>query len=357
MKRWLRVALAAAIVMLDVLVAQAILFHSTGDPNHNTEAPTGSLAGSGWQWQGRWGSFLGTPIHPKYFITAAHVGGRIGQALVLDGQSYLTTFSTNVPGSDLRLWRICGQFPDYAEVHTNGNAVGRTLVWIGRGTQRGPEVILTNGAMTELRGWTWGPGDGVMRWGTNRVEEIVDGEASIGPLLRAAFDADGGDDECHLSTGDSGGAAFVREGNHWELAGIHYAVDGPYRWSAEGAEFNAALFDHRGFFFNDGTNWVEVAEGDPPPGGLYATDVSAHADWILQFISRPVPDDTMPVLQSAAAVDGVYADVAEVLVDPDARTIQLSPPTEPKFFRLRSCNPSRITDVATEAGSLVLRYE
>jgi hypothetical protein len=357
-RRWLGAAFIAAFLVLDGLAVQAILFHSTGDPNYNTEAPTGLLADSGWQWQGRWGRFLGTPIHPKYFVTAAHVGGRIGEALVLDGQSYLTTFSTNVPGSDLRLWRICGQFPDFAPVHTNHHAVGRSLVWFGRGTQRGSEVILTNGAMTELRGWEWGQVDGELRWGTNRVEEVVDGEPGIGPLLRAAFDKDGGEDECHLSTGDSGGAAFVREGNRWELAGIHYAVDGPYRRTTGGTEFKAALFDHRGLLMFDGTNWVEVADDDGlPAGSLYATDVSAHAGWISEFISQEVPADSTPVLQSAEGVDGIFTDVAEALVDPEAQTIRLSAPVQLSFFRLRSCSSSLITDVSASAGILVFRYE
>ncbi|MGA1238438.1 MAG: hypothetical protein ACO34E_16430, partial [Limisphaerales bacterium] len=101
--------------------AGAILLYGTGDPARNTTAPSGELEGSGWQWQGRWGGFLGTPIHPKFFLTAAHVGGVVGQALELDGASYVTTFATNVPGSDLRLWRICGSFPDYARLRTNGS--------------------------------------------------------------------------------------------------------------------------------------------------------------------------------------------------------------------------------------------
>src|SRR5438552_3750751 len=42
--------------------AQAVILLSTDDPNYNTTEPTGRLAGSGWQYEGFWGSFLGTPI-------------------------------------------------------------------------------------------------------------------------------------------------------------------------------------------------------------------------------------------------------------------------------------------------------
>lgn len=337
---------------------RAILFQSTGDPAYNTGPPTGSLAGSGWQWQGQWGRFLGTPIHRKYFLTAAHVGGQVGQVLLLNGQAYTTTFSTNVPGSDLRLWRICGEFEDYAPVHASpSNLVGRNLIWFGRGTQRGAAVISTNDTTTELRGWEWGPRDDVVRWGTNRVEEVYEGDEGIGPLLRAAFDLDGGADECHLSSGDSGGAAFVQAGDHWELVGIHYAVDGPYRRTVEGTTFNAALFDQRGFFAWDGADWLEMTEEDPVAGSLYTTDVTAHADWIVEFVSRPVPADDTPVLQSAGVVQGPFADVPDAVVETESRTIRLSVPAAGGYFRLRSCSPSRITDVVREGDSLVLRYE
>ena len=56
----------------------------------NKSAPTGTLAGSGWQWQGNWGAFTGTPIAKNYFIAASHIGGSVGQTLTLNGKSYTT---------------------------------------------------------------------------------------------------------------------------------------------------------------------------------------------------------------------------------------------------------------------------
>ena len=46
--------------------AQAVILFSKSD--RNTRPPHGSLVNSGWQWQGQFGSFLGTPIAQQYFM-------------------------------------------------------------------------------------------------------------------------------------------------------------------------------------------------------------------------------------------------------------------------------------------------
>src|SRR5438552_1699057 len=71
----------------------------------NRSAPSGSIANSGWQWEGKWGSFLGTPIGKNYFMTASHVGGGVGQSLVLNGVSYPTVAMYDDPNTDLRVWK------------------------------------------------------------------------------------------------------------------------------------------------------------------------------------------------------------------------------------------------------------
>jgi hypothetical protein len=50
--------------------AWGVILMETSDPTANTTAPTGEYADSGWQYQGRWGNFLGTVISPNCFITA-----------------------------------------------------------------------------------------------------------------------------------------------------------------------------------------------------------------------------------------------------------------------------------------------
>src|SRR2546423_8346892 len=81
--------------------ASAIILFSTGDPNANTTSPTGDLANSGWQYQGTWGSFLGTPIASNYFIAAKHVGNAGGGSFIYNGQTYTVIQEFDHPDSDV----------------------------------------------------------------------------------------------------------------------------------------------------------------------------------------------------------------------------------------------------------------
>src|SRR5437879_7530766 len=110
------VAFMGVSLWLSATSTNAVLFYSTGDPTYNTTAPGGSLTNSGWQCEGLWGSFLATPIAPRYFITAEHVGGNVGDAFVFRGVNYTATAVFDDTNSDLRIWRVCGMFPDYAQI-------------------------------------------------------------------------------------------------------------------------------------------------------------------------------------------------------------------------------------------------
>ena len=107
---------SAAILFSLLLVAspaRAIIFASTGDPGCNTNAPGGALTNSGWQYEGQWGTVLGTPIAPTFFLAAQHVGGGIGQAFVLNGFTYHTVAYADSTNSDLRVWQVAETFPYY----------------------------------------------------------------------------------------------------------------------------------------------------------------------------------------------------------------------------------------------------
>jgi len=275
----------------------AVIFFSTSDPIHNTTAPTGALAGSGWQWVGSWAGYQGTPVGPHHFLTARHVGGNAGEAFVLDGVSYTTVASFDDPQSDLRIWEVSGTFTSWAPLYRNGDEVGKPLIAFGHGLTRGAEVrdIATN----SLRGWLWGGSDGKLRWGLNRVEAVKNLGSYWGAVLYATFDESGGANEAHLALGDSSGPIFIIDGAGWKLAGIAAVVDAFFNTTNTGAGFNAAIFDSRGLYCGTPARWKLVAGSTPIPSGFYATRISARTAWIEGVVSqaprdRPTPRSTPP---------------------------------------------------------------
>jgi hypothetical protein len=334
-----------------------ILFYATGDPTYNTLPPGGNLTNSGWQFEGLWDGFLGTPIAPNYFIAAQHVGGSVGDPFIFRGVDYLTVAVTNQAGSDVTLWRISGTFPDYAPIYTNRDEIGKSIVVYGRGTQRG-EVLTTTHALgiVKTNGWLWGVADGVQRWGTNLVAGVVTDD-TVGEVLQATFDAQGGADECHLSVGDSSGGVFILEGSTWKLAGINYAVDGPYRTTSTGTEFSAAVFDEGGLYMKVNTNWVLIL--DRPrnqAGSFYASRLSTHVDWIHSVIHTDNASEP-PILLTSPAVGGPYADDLNASVDAASKTITVPLPDGSRFYRLRSVEAVTIVLIQVQSGHLVFRYQ
>jgi hypothetical protein len=271
-------------LLSSVLPAHSLIFYSTGDPSYNTNAPRGALTNSGWQFQGAWSTFTGTVISSNAFITAKHVGGTVGDPFTFQAVQYTTTASYDSPDSDLRIWRVTGNFPVFAPLYTKRIENGKNLVVFGRGTQRGAELRINN----RLKGWQWGPGDGVQRWGQNKVSGIFQGGADIGEVLRASFNA-GGRNEATLSSGDSGGAVFIKDGKIWKLAGINYAVEGPYNLTNSGVGFEAAIFDLRGLYVTDGGGGWQLFSGKPITGNFYATRISSHVSWINSVLATPGP--------------------------------------------------------------------
>ena len=353
-------------LLLNIVSARAIIFYSTDATTYNTTAPSGTLTNSGWQYEGFWGDFLGTAIAPKYFITAEHIGGAIGQTFVFHGVPYTTTARYDDPDSDLRIWRICGAFPTFAlaPIYSNTNELNKSFVVIGRGTQRGDSVTTTNPQGTaKTNGWQWGPYDGLVRWGENAVAAVVDGDGvfggGLGDLLQATFDASGGANECHLSSGDSGGALFIKDGSVWKLAGINYAVDGPYNTTNTGPGFEAAIFNERGLYTTNSIigGWEPVPDiGLAQPGSFYATRVSAHVNWINSVINAIVAADR-PILQSSTRAADGYADETNATVDNVSKTITVALPGGSRFYRLRACDPLTIESIQVQNGTLVLTYQ
>ena len=291
------------------ITSRAVILYRSADPTANTTAPTGTLANSGWQYEGVWGAFLGTPIAPHFFLSAKHVGQAGGSTFVFGGNNYSIVRQFADPSSDLDLWQVIETFSSFAPLYTKSDEVGKLTLVIGRGTQRGTDRLV-NGM---LAGWNWGAGDGVERWGENVVSEIY----TLSPdndFIYSTFDAPGLTEEAHLSSGDSGGAAFIQDGNVWKLAGIHYAVDGPfYTDSAGDGAFNGALFDTRGLYYSEDGNppYMLITGTTPMPSGFYPTRISSKLGWIYSVTDSlgDLDSDSVPnLLEYALHADPLKAD-------------------------------------------------
>lgn len=300
--------------------AQAIILFGSGDPAYNTAPPTGVLTNSGWQYQGRWGGFLGTPIAPQYFVAAQHIGGAIGQAFVYNDVTNFTTAYWDDTNTDLRIWKIDGAFSSYAPLYSTNNETGKQMVMIGRGTQRGDPVYVTSAQTvyatnivslkslglskkeaqqvfpdakiqgqnlivitselvtnTFLKGWTFGEADGVMRWGQNTV-------FGTGDFLVVPFTGMAGPNEGYLSFGDSSCGCFIQDkSGAWKLAGIGYGIDGPFALSLTDPEFYGAIFDESGMYA--GGILMPLA-GSPRFSYCYMTRISTRLAWIQSIISQ-----------------------------------------------------------------------
>ncbi len=313
--------LALSVFALALLVqsAGAVILLGSGDPTYNTTAPTGTLANSGWQYEGAWGSFLGTPIAPQYFIAARHVGGAVGQTFTFQGVAYTTTAYWDDPYTDFRIWKVSGVFPTYAPLYSLYDEAGKTMVVIGRGTQRGSAVntgytLQTNTTTSTVslkalgitqktaqksfpgatfkgdlmtfksttittnyisKGWKAGADDGVMRWGQSQV-------ASVSKYIVGKFDKNGGTNQAHLSSGDSSGAVFVQDSGVWKLAGINYAVDGPFGLTATDS-FYGAIYEESGLYMGGS---LVPDDGVVKPAGFFATRITNRIAWIQSIVSQ-----------------------------------------------------------------------
>jgi hypothetical protein len=347
-----------ALLALGAAAARAMIFLGTDDPAHNTTPPAGELAESGWQWQGNWRGFAGTPVAPQWFLTARHLGGSVGEEFHFAGRAWRTIARFDDEESDLALWQVCGEFPAYAPLYGDTNEVGQPCVLFGRGRARGAPVVVTNElGETQLRGWLWGGGAGTLRWGVNHIAALANYGGHPENALAGTFDAAGEPDEAMLTGGDSGGGVFIRRDGRWELAGIALAVDGPFRFSADGEDIYAALFDKTGLFERGDSGWalVEATEA-PQPAAWYASRIAARRDWIETIIATHSNPADPPELQMAADVAGPYTNVVAG-VDPDAQTLRVPAPDGPAFFRLSACRPTRVRGITREGGDLVIRYE
>ncbi|MES2598401.1 MAG: hypothetical protein V4662_23905 [Verrucomicrobiota bacterium] len=308
-----RLAQVLALWLLMGTASQAIVLYDTDNALANTTSPTGIYQDSGWAYQGKFGSFLGTMIGDQYFITAQHVGPQ-GSSFVSTADfngvadiNYTIDSSANggsgfwdIAGTDLRVFKINETFSSWAPLYTGSLEANKTLVTFGRGGPRGAEVLTDDpGSPVEdvLHGWRTTGSDGVARWGSNVVTAVV--SSDVGDLLRAEFNAISGQNEATLSSGDSGGGVFIQVAGQWYLAGVNYAVDGLFDTNntIDNLEFEAALFDMGGFYVGrdgEGWNFINNTPVDNP-SHMYASRISTNSAAILAVMT-PVPEPGSCVL-------------------------------------------------------------
>jgi hypothetical protein len=333
-----------------VTTSLAIILYGTADPEVNTTAPSAALAANGWNLQGFWGANTGTPIGPHHFITAAHVGGSIGQVFSFRGVNYTTVSATPDPSSDFQIWEIAGTFPEWAQLYDGNTETGLDMVVFGRGSIRGAEVRV-NGA---LKGWQWGAYDARLRWGQNKVSSIINDPSHSGSeLLVAQFNSNATANEAHLGYGDSGGGVFILENSTWRLAGINFSVDGAYNTVPTGGGFNAAIFDQGGLYKQSQTTWVLTPDlPTNQAGAFYATRIQTRLSWIQSVLASSLT----PALVEAPTLTGPFSAVSGATFDANSKTIQLTPAAGTHFYRIENLQAT-ITSSALSNGTLTLKYQ
>ncbi len=293
---------AVSVAALSSSPATAVVTFGSGDPAHNTTAPTGLLAGSGWQYLGNWNGFVGTQISANQFITAAHVGGSVGGSFIgSDGIAYTTTAVAT--RNDLAVWTVSGQLPTAAPLYRGTSETSLDMVLFGRGVGRGAEVSAPSSTdANRLRGWEWGS-NAALRWGTNRFDFAQSSYAGVGPALIGDFDRNGGAEESTVSGGDSGGAAFVRNGSEWQLAGIIFGVQSTVRTTPSGPNLSAAIFDLGGLYNSSG-NLITTDQSFDIPASFVVSRVSANQAWIASQSATQVPETSTWAAVLMAGVAG-----------------------------------------------------
>lgn len=343
-----------------LLSLEAIIFVDEGDEATNTEsAPTGELAGSGWQYQLEYSGanlareHLGTMISPKHFITVVHISSGDTQAIqpayfngegeriyhirggrriiqYLDDQDTADPSDDTMENTDLAVFEIWETFEDYAELYDRFDEAQRPFlfgeparfVMMGRGDSRGAEVLV-NGS---LRGWGPDGSDRRARWGTNRTDGVLTTE--VGDLLFAGFDEmpnEGRTDfECQGANVDSGGAWFLEADGEWKLAGINFSVD-TFARTINGTGERLAVIDGGGLFLpQPGSNILipNAGESDNPQNILYyrkshtyASRVSVHVPAINAIIDPAIATAQLSATERLSSWAGDFGLVGEI--DPE----------------------------------------
>jgi len=293
-KHWIAPVAFLTLSVLNATPARAIIVFGGMDANGNytgsgqnlDPAPNqtgGGYSGSLSNYEGLFGDYLGTPIGPRSFISAQHLGEVSPQFQYNNGTGTTTTYNiasyAYVPNSDLIVYSIAANDPAftlYAPLYTGSDEVGNGLVTLGRGPGRGGPIMGGYGEMNDT------PPNPVT-WGTGTVAAagnlIPDGN---GQFISFQFAQNTGLNTGIFAPGDSGGATFVKDpaDGVYKLAGVNSTVD-EVATAANGGPVPLALYDARGYF--DPTTHQEITGPDPIPLSSYASRISTSYSFLAQY--------------------------------------------------------------------------
>lgn len=293
--------LACAWLLFAPAPASAVITTDQGAPAVRRTTPVGLASDevTVFELQGRFRSFLGTPIEARYFLTAQHIGISASDTITFDAGPNAGTYSIvtwfDDPSSDLRIVEIAGTFASWAALYAAPDETGKVATIFGRGGAPNGEIVVNS----ELKGWSVAAPDGPISWGHNVVTNTIGNQQ-----IYAAFENFALNDEAGLSLGDSGGAWFIRDGQGLlRLAGISEAVTGPFQrddgfGSPDGLPFTAPLFDIGGLWFGQPGSAVLIAENPVnTPAIAIAARVSNRFSWIASIVNLSTldsDDDAVP---------------------------------------------------------------
>jgi hypothetical protein len=299
----MRILLGAAVILALAWGAPAAaVIIASGDGTGNTSAPADD---PGFAHVGVMTGLSGVYIGDGWVLTARHVCKETDPDpcdVELEGVVYREVdgsrnrlLTDGVDAADLLLFQIESD-PGLSPLPIATDPPAGELVMIGNGRNRGDPIYDWDGS-PDLDGWYWG-GSRKMRWGTNQVED-VSLESSLGGrtvVFTTNFSESGGTDhECQVATGDSGGAAFSKVDEVWELTGIHHA-----RAVFDGQPDSTALFGNESWVIqlSDYRDQILDVIADP----ACSDGLDQDGDGLIDFPDDPGCDDALDAFETSDAL-------------------------------------------------------